>query len=150
MKKAPGVVDSTCNFSTDRLQVVYDPVKVTSDQIIKTIGNLGYRAAEPAESEKTTERRREFVRFAVSAFLTMNVMMLSFSLYSGFFTDLGADAVWKISWPMFFMATAVMLYGGLPLHRRAYTGILSGLLATRESAQVVWWRTDRLISRREP
>jgi hypothetical protein len=29
-------------------------------------------------------------------------------------------------------------------------GILSGLLASRESAQVVWWRTDRLISRRAP
>ena len=30
------------------------------------------------------------------------------------------------------------------------TGILTALLASRESARVVWWRTDRLISRRQP
>lgn len=29
------------------------------------------------------------------------------------------------------------------------TGILSGLFASRDSARVVWWRTDRLISRRD-
>ena len=123
LKKTPGVVDSACNFSTDRCQVVYDPVKVTSDQIIKTIGNLGYRAAEPAESEKTTERRREFVRFAVSAFLTMNVMMLSFALYTGFFTDLSPDNAAKISWPMFIMATAVLIYGGYDFFKKAWTGL---------------------------
>jgi heavy metal translocating P-type ATPase len=109
LKKTPGVIDSTCNFSTDRLQVIYDPVQVTSHQIIETIGKLGYRAAEPGESEETTERRRGFVRFAVSAFLTMNVMMLSFALYTGFFTDLSPENAAKISWPMFVMATAVLI-----------------------------------------
>jgi len=29
------------------------------------------------------------------------------------------------------------------------TGILTGLLASRDSAKVVWWRTDRLIPRRQ-
>ncbi|MGD9080057.1 MAG: cation-translocating P-type ATPase, partial [Desulfobacterales bacterium] len=125
LKKTPGIVDSVCNFSTDRLKVVYDPVKVTSHQIIKTIGKLGYRAAEPAESEKTTERRREFVRFAVSAFLTMNVMMLSFALYTGFFTDLSSDSAAKISWPMFVMATAVLIYGGYDFFKKAWAGLRS-------------------------
>jgi heavy metal translocating P-type ATPase len=123
LKKTPGVVDSTCNFSTDRLQVVYDPVKVTSHQIIATIGKLGYRASEPGDSEKTTERRREFVRFAVSAFLTMNVMMLSFALYTGFFTDLSPENAAKISWPMFVMATAVLFYGGYDFYKKAWAGL---------------------------
>ena len=123
LKRAPGVVDAACNFSTDRLQVVYDPVKVTSHQIVETIGKLGYRAAEPGESEKTTERRREFVRFAVSAFLTMNVMMLSFALYTGFFTDLSPENAAKISWPMFVMATAVLIYGGYDFFKKAWAGL---------------------------
>jgi heavy metal translocating P-type ATPase len=123
LKKNPGVVDSACNFSTDRLQVVYDPVKVNSHQIIETIGKLGYRAAEPGESEKTTERRREFVRFGVSVFLTMNVMMLSFALYTGFFTDLSPENAAKISWPMFVMATAVLIYGGYDFFKKAWAGL---------------------------
>jgi heavy metal translocating P-type ATPase len=123
LKKKPGVVDSACNFSTDRLQVVYDPVKVNSHQIIETIGKLGYRAAEPGESEKTTERRREFVRFGVSVFLTMNVMMLSFALYTGFFTDLSPENAAKISWPMFVMATAVLIYGGYDFFKKAWAGL---------------------------
>ncbi|MGD9225182.1 MAG: cation-translocating P-type ATPase [Desulfobacterales bacterium] len=123
LKKTPGVVDSACNFSTDRLQVVYDPVKVAPDQIIATIRKLGYRAAEPGESEKKTERRREFVRFAVSAFLTMNVMMLSFALYTGFFTDLSPENAAKISWPMFVMATVVLIYGGYDFYKKSWAGL---------------------------
>jgi heavy metal translocating P-type ATPase len=123
LKKTPGVIDSACNFSTDRLQVVYDPVEVTSHQIIESIGKLGYRTSAPGESEKTTERRREFVRFAVSAFLTMNVMMLSFALYTGFFTDLSPENAAKISWPMFVMATAVLIYGGYDFYKKAWTGL---------------------------
>jgi P-type Cu+ transporter len=123
LKKIPGVIDSACNFSTDRLQVVYDPVKTTPLQIIETIGKLGYRAVVPGESEKTTERRREFVRFAVSAFLTINVMMLSFALYTGFFTDLSPENAAQISWPIFFMATIVLIYGGYDFYRKAWAGL---------------------------
>ncbi|MGD2184659.1 MAG: heavy metal translocating P-type ATPase [Desulfobacterales bacterium] len=123
LKKIPGVVDSVCNFSTDRLQVVYEPVNVSPHQIIETIGKLGYRAARAGESETTSERRTEFVRFAVSAFLTMNVMMLSFALYTGFFTDLSPENAAKISWPMFVMATAVLIYGGFDFYKKAWTGL---------------------------
>jgi len=123
LKRTPGIVDSACNFSTDRLQVVYDPVKVTSHEIIKTIGKLGYRAGEPGESEKKTERRREFVRFVISAFLTMNIMMLSFALYTGFFTELSPENVSKLSWPMFIMATAVLIYGGHDFYKKAWAGL---------------------------
>ncbi|MDX1708760.1 MAG: HAD-IC family P-type ATPase, partial [Desulfobacterales bacterium] len=123
LKKAPGVVESACNFSTDRLQVVYDPISVTPDQIIDTIAKLGYRAAIADQSGKIKESSREFVRFAVSAFLTMNVMMLSFALYTGFFTDFSAENAAKISWPMFVMATAVLTYGGYDFYKKAWAGL---------------------------
>ena len=123
LKKTPGVVDSTCNFSTDRLQVVYDPVRVSPDQIIASIDNLGYRAATADASGKTKESTREFVRFAVSAFLTMNVMMLSFALYTGFFTSFSAENAAKISWPMFVMATVVLVYGGYDFYKKAWAGL---------------------------
>jgi P-type Cu+ transporter len=126
LNRQPGIKDAHCNFSTDRLRCKYDPTRTSPDEIQSIIQRLGYAASPPDALTADRERRSQFVRFAITAFISMNVMMLSFSLYSGFFTDLAAEAVWKISWPMFFMATAVMLYGGLPMHRRAFTGILSG------------------------
>ncbi|MDJ0985289.1 MAG: heavy metal translocating P-type ATPase [Desulfobacterales bacterium] len=123
LQKTQGVIDSTCNFSTDRLQVLYDPIKVSPDQIIQSIGKLGFQAATVEESGKTKEFSREFVRFAVSAFLTMNVMMLSFALYTGFITDFSAENAAKISWPMFVMAGAVLIYGGYDFYKKAWAGL---------------------------
>jgi len=123
LKKTPGVIDSACNFSTDRLQVNYNPIKTSPDQIIDAVKTLGYRAAEPDESRDALERRQEFIRFVISAFLTMNIMMLSYALYSGFFTDFSRDTIYKLSWPAFIMATIVVVYGGFELFKKAWFGL---------------------------
>ncbi len=123
LKKTPGVIDSACNFSTDRLQVNYNPIKTSPDRIIDAVKKLGYRAAEPDESRDALERRREFIRFAISAFLTMNIMMLSYALYSGFFTEFSRDTIYKLSWPAFIMATMVVVYGGFELFKKAWSGL---------------------------
>jgi heavy metal translocating P-type ATPase len=121
-----GVFHARCLFATDRLQVAYDPRRVSPVRIADRISRLGYGLTEPGEDRFREERRREFIRFGLSAFLTMNVMMLSFSLYSGFFFSLPEDAVRKLSWPIAVMATAVLLYGGARVHRRGWRGILTG------------------------
>ncbi|CAB1063661.1 Lead, cadmium, zinc and mercury transporting ATPase (EC (EC; Copper-translocating P-type ATPase (EC [Olavius sp. associated proteobacterium Delta 1] len=123
LKKTPGVMDSACNFSTDRLQVNYSPILTSPDRIIDAVKKLGYRAAEPDESRDVQERRREFMRFAISAFLTMNIMMLSYALYSGFFTEFSPDTIYKLSWPAFIMATMVVFYGGFELFKKAWSGL---------------------------
>ena len=121
-----GVLSAACNFSTDRLRVVYDPVRIGPEQIREEIVRLGYGAAARDEQDGTPGRQAEFVRFAVSAFLTMNVMMLSFALYSGFFTFLSADAVASLSWPIVFMSTAVLAYGGKNIFLRVVRAVPSG------------------------
>jgi heavy metal translocating P-type ATPase len=123
LQKTFGILASSCNFSTDRLHVDYNPIQTSPAQIISTIGKLGYQAREPDEVRDNIERKREFVRFAVSAFLTINIMMLSFALYSGFFTRLSPDTVNKLSWPAFVMATIVLLYGGLEIFKKAWAGL---------------------------
>ena len=123
LKKTPGVIESACNFSTDRLQVNYNPIKTSPDRIIDAVKKLGYRAAEPDDSRDALERRKEFIRFAVSAFLTMNIMMLSYALYSGFFTEFSRDTIYKLSWPAFIMATIVIVYGGFELFNKAWSGL---------------------------
>ncbi|MDZ7579123.1 MAG: cation-translocating P-type ATPase [Deltaproteobacteria bacterium] len=122
LKKLPGVLRSGCNFSTDRLRCVYDPVLTSPDRIIAFIERLGYHAALPGDGGRAKEKRRETIRFAVSTFLTMNVMMISFALYSGFFSSLSPDAVAYLSWPIFIMASVVMAYGGKFILVKAVAG----------------------------
>ena len=125
LKRTRGLLKVECSFSTDRIRCDYDPILTAPSIIMEAIASLGYDAFLPEESEHAKERKREIIRFAVSAFLTMNVMMISFAVYAGFFTDLSGDAIRKLSWPIFIMATVVLFYGGKPIYRRALKGILS-------------------------
>ncbi len=126
LHRQDGVFEAACHFSTDRLRAVYDPVRTSPERIRQVVHRLGYRTTLPDESPASRRGRAEFVRFAVSAFLSMNVMMLSFALYSGFFTELPEESVRYLSWPIFLMSTVVMAYGGLPIFSRAALSIPTG------------------------
>ena len=123
LTRAPGVLSAVCSFATDQLRVRYDPVATDPDRIAAVVQRFGYGVSLPGEIRDQGLRRREWTRFGISAFLTMNVMMLSCALYFGFFTDLPAESVASISWPMAVMSAAVMGYGGVPFFRRAWRGL---------------------------
>jgi cation transport ATPase len=123
LSRTPGVLSAACSFASDQLQVEYDPVAVDPSRIQAAVQRFGYSVTPPGESRDKDLRRREWIRFGVATFLTMNVMMLSFALYFGFFTDLPPESVASISWPMAVMAAAVMVFGGTPFFRRAWLGL---------------------------
>lgn len=125
LSRRTGVHSAVCNFTTDSLRCSYDPVRTSPDRIIAAVQQLGYSAGSPDEDQLDQIRKREFIRFSVSAFLTLNIMMLSFSLYAGFFTHLSESAIQKISWPMLIMATVVFFYGGKQIYHRAWTGFMA-------------------------
>ncbi len=123
LARAPGVLSAACSFATDRLRVGYDPTTTDPNQIRSVVQRFGYSVTLLGDIRDQGLRRREWTRFGIAAFLTMNVMMLSFALYFGFFTELPAESVASISWPMAVMAAAVMTYGGAPFFRRAWQGL---------------------------
>ena len=123
LKRSPGIISASCNFATDRIRCEYNPVLTSPQNIIDSMKGLGYEALLPGEETEAREKKVEFIRFVVSALLTMNVMMLSFALYSGFFTEFSRETIWKLSWPIFIMASVVLFYGGRNIYRRAWAGI---------------------------
>ncbi|MES0351057.1 MAG: HAD-IC family P-type ATPase, partial [Desulfobacteria bacterium] len=123
LRRTPGIIGAACNFATDRVRCDYDPVLTSPQRIIDSIKGLGYEALLPGEETEARERKVEFIRFVVSALLTMNVMMLSFALYSGFFTEFSPETIQKLSWPTFVLASVVLIYGGRNIYRRAWAGI---------------------------
>ncbi len=125
LRKQSGVLSADCTFVTDRARVVYDPVKSAPHRIMQAVGKLGYHAA-PAGEEDGGASAGAYFRLGISAFLTMNVMMLSFALYSGFFTELSAGAAARISWPIMVLTAVVYFYGGSQIHRKAIAGVAAG------------------------
>lgn len=120
-----GVEKAHCHFSTDRLLCRYRPDRVAPNQIQQALSRLGYQSREAGSTDADrTGLRRELARLIITGLLSANVMMLSWALYAGFFTDLPADAVSKISLPIVAMALVVFVYGGGPMLRKAWFGLI--------------------------
>lgn len=150
LKKSSGIFNVNCNFSMDRARCKYNPIETSPNRIVKIIESLGYKAARPEDTFKT-ERDKDLIRFAISAFLTMNVMMLSLALYTGFFSKLSPDTIYKISWPIFIMATVVFFYGGRKIYKKALAGLSSAAfsmetLITAGSSTAYLYSTINLFS----
>jgi heavy metal translocating P-type ATPase len=120
-----GVREATCHFSTDRLRCRYRPDRVAPDQIRATVIRMGYgiRDSDAGTAGQHTQRR-ELIRLVITGLLSANVMMLSWALYAGFFISLSSDAVSKISLPIVAMAAVVFVYGGGPMLRKAWFGMI--------------------------
>ncbi|MBR9984581.1 MAG: heavy metal translocating P-type ATPase [Desulfosarcina sp.] len=120
-----GVQAASCHFSTDRLRCRYRPDRVAPDQIRKSVTRLGYGLRESgAANVGQRAHRRELIRLIIAGLLSANVMMLSWALYAGFFTRLSSDAISKISLPIVLMAVVVLVYGGGPMLRKAWFGLI--------------------------
>jgi heavy metal translocating P-type ATPase len=126
LERLPGVETVACDFATDRLSCSYDPVLTTPHAIFNSVRKLGYSLDSAATAGKSGVRQNELLRLGISALLSANVMMLSWALYSGFFTSLSLTDVRFISWPILVMTTLVMTYGGGLLFRKAWWGIRHG------------------------
>jgi heavy metal translocating P-type ATPase len=129
LERLSGVMKAECHFSTDRLRCEYDPVRVSPREIKAVIERLGYRAADPEEEEDGAEFRRGLLEFAICGFLTMNIMMMSFGVYSGFLSEAAADGVRTLSWPIAVMAAIVLAYGGRTVFMRALRGVPFGVFS---------------------
>lgn len=122
-----GVEAVACRFFTDRLRCRYRPDRVAPHEIRETVARLGYDLRDPeAGAADRRVRHRQLARLAISGVLSANVMMLSWALYAGFFTELAEDAVAAISLPIVVMASVVLVYGGGPMLRKAWFGLLRG------------------------
>jgi heavy metal translocating P-type ATPase len=126
LNRMPGLGAVACDFATDRLRCRYDPTRADPAGIESVVRDLGYHPMPMEGDTHKAHLRAAFIRLMVCALLSVNVMMLSWALYSGFFTSLSVDDIRYISWPIAAMATAVMVYGAGPLFRRSWRAVQTG------------------------
>src|SRR5579863_6347955 len=87
LKQLPGIVEARLNFTTRRLAVDWHEDALDAAAVIKAVERIGYRAhpfePERAEADEAQQARWLMKCLAVAGFATMNVMLLSVSVWSG-------------------------------------------------------------------
>jgi heavy metal translocating P-type ATPase len=127
LKKSRGILDVRVHFLSDLIHVKYLPQVLTPQEIEEKVSKLGYSPSHFRDDSTSSRDRKDLLlRLGISSFLTANIMMISFCLYTGFFENLTQSAIQYLSYPIGFLATLVILYGGFPILRRAALGLRSG------------------------
>lgn len=128
LSQVPGVRDARVNLTLKRALIEADPTLEAAD-LIPVCEALGYEAHEldlTALSATATDRagRELLMRLAVAGFASMNVMLLSVSVWSGA-TDATRDMFHWISAGITFPA---ILFSAQPFFRNAWSALKVGRL----------------------
>ncbi|MCG7627113.1 cadmium-translocating P-type ATPase [Epibacterium sp. MM17-32] len=128
LNAVPGVRDARVNLTLKRALVEADPDLRAAD-LVPVCEALGYEAHEldaAALSATATDRagRDLLLRLAVAGFASMNVMLLSISVWSGA-SDATRDMFHWISAAITFPA---VIYAGQPFYRNAWAALKAGRL----------------------
>jgi P-type Cu2+ transporter len=124
----PQVRSARVNLTNRRLAVEWsgalDPAR-----ILARLSELGYRAYpfEPSRAEDRQQREANFLLrcLGVAAFATMNIMLLSVSVWSGNVTDLAPEQRDFFHWLSALIALPAAAYAGQPFFRSAVRALIA-------------------------
>jgi heavy metal translocating P-type ATPase len=130
LRKMPGVVDVEASFASDLVKVKYQPQYIPPDRVIKQIDSLGYKAQEfrAGMEADDAENRDLILRIGIAAFLWMNVMYLSTTLYVSFFERISDSIRQYVPFVIWALATPVIFYCGYPILHLAWRGLVNGVV----------------------
>ena len=124
LRKMDGVVSANIFFFSDIARIKYMPHLVQPKTITEGISRLGYRASPVESPPDSGQSRNLVVRLGISAILSMNIMMISFALWGGFFGQIGQEGAALFSYTLWVIASPVVFYGGWPILRAAFWSVI--------------------------
>ncbi len=127
LNRTKGVLSARINFSTHKLRVTWDSSATTLGRIISRLQSIGYvaRPYTPAAQEliDNNEGRDLLIRLGAAAFFSMQLMMISFGLYAGFFQGIDPGAKRWLEAAAMLVCTPVLFYSGRRFFEGAFRGI---------------------------
>ncbi len=124
-KLMPGLKSARVNFTTGKLTLEIDPDKIRLSQIAALLDSLGYRILPlHSEREESLAPNRTFLlQLGVAAFCSMNVMVLSVSLYQGIISGIESKYAELFRWLSLLLTIPTVTYCALPFYKAAWLGI---------------------------
>ena len=129
LTELPGVTAARMNLSTTRLAVNWNGQETEVNHIVRKLSDLGFGAAPYAvsEAERDAKAQTSFLLrcMAVAGFATMNVMLLSISVWSGGedMSPATRDLLHRVSALITILAVT---YAGRPFFRSALAALKKG------------------------
>ena len=129
VKRVPGVTEARLNFTNRRLHVAWADGAVKPAEILQALEASGYHGHPfiplRAEQEEAVEGRRLMRCLAVAGFATMNIMLLSVSVWSGNVTDITPETRDFFHWASALIALPAAAYAGRPFFASAWRALRS-------------------------
>ena len=126
-----GIARTRVNFGSGTLTVEYDPIRITTSKVAAILNSIGYPpvlASELNAGEINSEERSLLRRIGVAAVCAANTMMLSVSLFQGFFTGIEEPFGSLFRWLSALLALPAVVYSALPFYRTALGSLYLGSL----------------------
>ncbi len=132
MAAVTGVVSARLNLTTYRLRLIWEADKTDASALIHALAKGGYRAYpfEQSRVEQEETRRTQWLLkcLAVAGFASMNIMLLSVSVWSGNATDITPETRDFFHWLSALIALPAAAYAGQPFFRSALASMRAGKL----------------------
>lgn len=127
--KQKGIQHAEVNYSRHRAVVSWNPDEISFSTIVRRLAGIGYRALpyDPSLQEKRQNRlkRSMLIRLSVAGFCAGNIMMLSISLYSGYFSGMQAEFKHFFQYISALLSLPAVFYSAVPFWSGALTSIKS-------------------------
>lgn len=121
-----GITQARMNLSTLRLKVSWQGEKLTANDIVHKLSDLGFGAApfSISEAQSHAEKELKFLlrAIAVAGFAAMNVMILSISVWSGG-SEMKESTHTLFHWVSALIALPTVIYSGRPFFSSAWKAL---------------------------
>jgi Cu2+-exporting ATPase len=125
--KAAPLESARLNYTLRRLALRWMPGTVDPADVVQRLERLGYRAYPFTRSQEEAIEAAEMARLlrclGVAAFATMNIMLLSVSVWSGNATDIEPETRDLFHWLSALIAVPAVAYAGQPFFTSAWRSI---------------------------
>ncbi len=121
-----GVHSAQVAFVSDQLELRYDPTVVGPEQLRDAVEGLGYRVVPRGGADQRRLDRGLLLRFGVAAFLTANVMAMSYALYAHRGAVVTEQAARMLPFFLMALAAPVVFGAGSSILWRAWRALRSG------------------------
>ncbi len=125
VNRLPGVAGASVNYTSESLQAQFDPTVTTLSEISQAITSLGYgiEGDTPGRSGPSTADSGLLRRLAVSAVLSLFLMMGSVPIWSGYLPQFPPDLRLFLSLSLWVLTTPVVFWAGWPFLRGAWRSL---------------------------
>jgi len=123
MLRADGVHEAQVSYGSGKVSLRFDPTRTSLDTILKPVASVGYRPVALSAAEAPD--RDLLLRLGVAFFGVANVMLLSISIYLGWFSGMDESYATLFRWIILVISAPVALWAAVPF----YLGALAGLRA---------------------